>query len=131
MEKKPHIDNSNVVFAARTLTAACHGRAWNNGWWHNPETGEIAKRPVPELLCLIHSEISEALEGFRKDLMDDHLKDRKMLEVELADAVIRIFDMAGGYDLDVAGAIMDKLDYNDRREDHKPENRTKEGGKKI
>lgn len=131
MEKKPHIDNANVVFAARTLTTACHGRAWNNGWWHDPKTGDVVKRPVPELLCLIHSEVSEALEGFRKDLMDDHLPDRKMLEVELADAVIRIFDMAGGYELDVAGAIMDKLAYNDKRADHKPENRAKEGGKKI
>jgi len=131
IEKKPHIDNANVVFAGRTLTAACHGRAWNNGWWHDPKTGEKLIRPVPEMLCLIHSEVSEALEGFRKDLMDDHLTDRKMLEVELADAVIRIFDMAGGLDLDVAGALMEKLSYNDKRADHKPENRAKDGGKKI
>ena len=133
-KKVPH--NMEIVEAARKLTAACHGKAWNNGWWHNPKTGEVVKRPVPELLCLIHSEVSEALEGYRKSkpdapLMDDHLTDRPMLEVELADAVIRIFDMAGGYGLDVAGALMDKLEYNDNRADHKPENRAKEGGKKI
>ena len=131
MEKKTYPDLINVQFSVKTLVAACHGRAWNNGWWHNPATGEAAKRPVPELLCLVHSEISEALEGFRKGLKDDHLPDRDMLEVELADAIIRICDMAGGYGLDLAGAMADKLAYNDDRADHKPENRAKEGGKKI
>jgi DNA-directed RNA polymerase subunit alpha len=59
--------------------------------------------------------------------MDDHLVNRPMLEVELADAVIRILDMAGGLGLDVAGAIAEKLNYNDSRADHKPENRAKDG----
>lgn len=120
-----------TLTAAQTLTDSCHNRAFNNGWWNDPVTGERVVRPVPELLCLIHSEVSEALEGFRKNLMDDHLPSRKMLEVELADAVIRIFDMAGGYDLDIAGAIVEKLNYNDSRADHKPENRAGEHGKKI
>jgi hypothetical protein len=54
-----------------------------------------------------------------------------MLEVELADAVIRIFDMAGGLGLDVGGAIAEKLVYNGKRADHKPENRRDVGGKKF
>lgn len=115
--------------AAYLLTESCHGRAYNNGWWHDPHTGERVEKSVPELLCLIHSEVSEALEGHRKNLMDDHLKDRKMLEVELADAAIRIFDTAGGLGLDIGGAIADKLVYNDERADHKPENRIQDGGK--
>jgi NTP pyrophosphatase (non-canonical NTP hydrolase) len=117
--------------AASLLVRGCHGRAYAAGWWHDPKTGESKARPVPELLCLIHSEISEALEGFRKNLMDDHLPHRKMLEVELADAVIRIFDMCGGYGLDIGGALAEKLEYNSRRADHKPENRAKDGGKSI
>ncbi len=131
MEKKKIIPTLVANSCASDLVDCCHNRAWNNGWWHDLKTGQKICKPVPELLCLVHSEISEALEGFRKDLMDDHLPHRKMLEVELADAVIRIFDMAGGLDLDIAGAIADKLDYNDNRSDHKPENRAKDGGKKI
>lgn len=82
-------------------------------------------------IALIHSEVSEALEGVRKDLMDDHLKDRKMVEVELADAVIRILDMGGAMGLDIAGAIAEKNDYNASRADHKLENRAKQGGKSF
>ena len=80
---------------------------------------------------LIVSEVSEAMEGDRKNLMDDKLPHRPMREVELADAVIRIFDLAGGYNLDIAGAIAEKLAFNAQRPDHKIENRVKEGGKEY
>jgi NTP pyrophosphatase (non-canonical NTP hydrolase) len=66
-------------------------------------------------LALIHSEISEAMEADRKDLMDDKLLHRKGLEVELADAFIRICDMAGGLNMDLGGAIIEKLEYNRNR----------------
>jgi NTP pyrophosphatase (non-canonical NTP hydrolase) len=101
------------------------------GWWTDLKTGEPKDRNKGELLCLIHSEVSEAMEGMRKDLMDDHLPSRKMEEVELADTIIRILDYAGGFGLDVAGAIEEKLEYNKNRLDHKIENRIKDGGKKI
>ena len=71
------------------------------------------------------------MEGHRKSLMDDKLPHRPMLEVELADAVIRIFDMAGGLGLDVAGALVEKLAFNAQRADHKIENRQGEHGKKY
>jgi NTP pyrophosphatase (non-canonical NTP hydrolase) len=77
----------------------------------------------------VHSEISEAMEGDRKDLMDDKLPHRKMREVELADAVIRIFDLAGAYEMDLGEAIAEKMVYNQNRADHKIENRSQSGGK--
>ena len=68
-----------------------------------------------QMLALIHSEISEALEADRKDLMDDKLPNRLGLEVELADAFIRICDMAGGLSMDLGGAVEEKLAYNTTR----------------
>lgn len=106
------------------LVDICHGLAKEAGWHDKP-------REVGTMLALIHSEVSEALEGFRKDLMDDHLTDRKMAEVELADAVIRIFDLAGSQGMDLGGALVEKLEYNTRRLDHKKENREQENGKKF
>lgn len=121
------------------LVKEIHENNVKAGWWTNLETGEDLrsavgekpKRNVPEMLCLVHSEVSEAMEGFRKNLMDDKLPHRTMLEVELADAVIRICDMCGGLGLDLEGAINEKLAFNKVREDHQLNSRLSENGKKF
>lgn len=113
------------------MVKECHGRAVRAGWFTNIETGEPLDRNVPEMLCLIHSEVSEALEGYRKDLNDTHLPNRKMIEVELADTLIRIFDLCGYLKLDVGQSYAEKLCYNATRLDHKLETRKAAGGKKI
>lgn len=125
--------NENLDHAANinALCAEIHADNIAAGWWTDLKTGEsiVATRNVPEMLCLIHSEISEAMEGHRKDLMDDKLPHRKMMEVELADAVIRIFDLAGSRGYDLGGAIQEKRAFNKNRADHKIENRLAVGGK--
>ncbi len=103
----------------------------NLNWWRDPATGAPKERNVGELLMLCVSELAEAMEGARKGLPDDHLPHRKMIEVELADCIIRIFDMAGGLGLDLGGAFVEKCSYNRERADHKPENRVKAGGKQF
>lgn len=113
----------------RGMTEFCHKR--NIKWWQDPATGLPIERNVGELLCLIHSEISEAMEGHRKGLMDDKLPKRPMIEVELADALIRIFDLAGGLKLDLAGAWKDKMEFNSTRKDHSFEARIAPSGKKY
>ena len=102
----------------------CHSDSKEAGWYD----GELN---VAEKLCLIHSEVSEAMEGARKDLMDDHLTHRKMVEVELADAVIRIADLSAALGLDLGGAIVEKIEYNKSRSDHKRSSRSKANGKKF
>jgi NTP pyrophosphatase (non-canonical NTP hydrolase) len=106
----------------------CH--AANQTWWHDPVTGEKLTRNKGELLMLMVSEIAEAMEGERKGLMDDKLPHRAMAEVELADALIRIFDYAGAFGYDLEGAVQEKMTYNANRADHQPEARLKAGGKK-
>lgn len=103
----------------------------NEKWWHDLETGEPLNRNVGEMLMLMVSELAEAMEGDRKNLMDDHLPHRQMVEVELADALIRILDFAAGKGLDIGGAFVEKMAYNAKREDHKRENRLAPNGKKY
>lgn len=105
--------------------------AANIKWWQDMHTGEPLKRNKGELLMLMVSEIAEAMEGERKDLMDDKLPHRKMAEVELVDAIIRILDYAGAFGYDLQGAFDEKMAYNAHREDHKHEARRIAGGKQF
>lgn len=75
------------------------------------------------------SELAEAMEGHRKNLMDDKLPHRKMFEVELVDALVRIFDMASVLVSDLGGVFVEKMEYNRTRKDHTNEARLAEGGK--
>lgn len=127
----------HVKDAGNDLQFYCHKA--NAKWWFDLETGQDI-RTWPEAqfkawvgakLMLIVTEVAEAMEGWRKGVMDDHLPERSMLEVELADAVIRIGDLAGGLKLDLGGAIAEKMAYNAQRADHKIENRLAAGGKSI
>ena len=86
-----------------------HRNAKTKGFWD----GQIN---VGEKLALIHAEISEALEAYRRNNPpDDKLPEYNSATVELADAVIRIMDLAGGMDMDLAGAIVAKVEYNKGR----------------
>jgi len=117
----------------------CHLDSFHAGWWETPDGKNLRAEArsgspygaalVAQKIALIHSEVSEAMEGHRKGLPDDHLPDRSMIEVELADALIRIGDLAGALGLDVAGAVREKLAYNKQRLDHKKSSRQAAGGK--
>lgn len=90
------------------LAREIHQNNKNKGFWDT-------RREIPELIALMHSELSEALEADRKGLMDDKLVNRLGIEVELADCIIRILDTCGAYGFDIDGAIQEKLAYNKTR----------------
>ncbi len=100
-------------------------------WYRDPATGEKINRNVGECLMLMVSEIAEAMEGHRKGLRDDKLPHRSMFEVELADLLIRTFDLAGEHRLDLDGAVREKMRFNAKRADHTNESRLALGGKRY
>lgn len=119
------------------LVYACHGASMRAGWWINPRTGVDARdNPMcfSQKLMLTVSELAESMEGDRKGLQDDKLPQYPMRIVELADAAIRIFDLAGAYIKPEDGftfgeVLAAKLAFNAVRPDHKAEARAAAGGK--
>lgn len=125
------LGNPVDMAAGRLNNFAALCRQANDKWWHDPATGERIERNKGELLMLMVSEIAEAMEGERKNLMDDKLPHRRMAEVELADALIRIFDYCGEFYPDVGTAFVEKMAYNSCRKDHTAEERLKKNGKRF
>lgn len=125
-------NSDHVAPAVASLVEAAHGASLAAGWWHDQQTGalyELTPAIVAQKLMLIVSEVSDAMEGHRKSLMDDKLPHRPMMEVELADAMIRIADLAGRLGFDLGGAVAEKMAFNRVRPDHKLEARQGVGGK--
>ena len=134
MNDKIEYDLESIESAVNELVKVSHGASYNAGWHHNIETGELnetTQELVGDKLMLIVTEVAEAKEGFRKNLKDDKLPHRDMCEVELADVIIRVGDLAGRLGYDLGGAVKEKLEFNANREDHKIENRKGVNGKKT
>ena len=111
--------------AVNTLQYRCYKAARDAGWW------DAERHPFTfsNKLMLTVSELAEAMEADRKGLKDDKLPHRDGREVELADALIRICDLAGAYGFDLGGAVEEKMAYNLSRQDHTREHRAAFGGK--
>lgn len=107
---------SKKELTIRELIKQAHATAVNKGWWEQLDSTDI--KCIPEKLALVHSEISEALEAYRADLLYtvfDAGGKPKGFPSELADAVIRIADLCGRFDIDLTRAIRIKMQYNKKR----------------
>ena len=124
-------DEHDAYTGLRMAQHLAHKTATDAGWYADPATGQPVQRNFGEVVALMHSELSEALEADRKGLMDDKLPHRDGREVEFADCIIRILDTAAAMGLDVAGAFIEKNRYNRQRADHKLAARAEAGGKKY
>jgi len=96
----------------KDIVTEAHAAAITKGWYDG-------ERNIPELLALIHSEISEALEEYRRGDMATYYREGNAkpegFAIEIADAVIRIADLCGYIKIDLESAIETKMAYNRTR----------------
>jgi hypothetical protein len=102
---------ASFIRAYNELAAIIHDDNVRKGFWPKVKSS----RNVGEAFMLVVSEIGEAMEADRKDLQDQHLPHLKGVEVEMADAIIRVMDLGQGLQWQVAEALRQKLLYNRSR----------------
>lgn len=106
---------STFVRAWADVAKRVHDTANANGFWDEAKTNDL-NLVISSKLCLVHSEISEGLEAVRHGQpADDKLVQHPALGVEMADAIIRLMDLATFLNIDLPTIIEDKVRYNKSR----------------
>ena len=91
------------------LAELCNRISTIKGFW---EEGQ--ERNKAEMIALMHSELSEALEVLRTNPNDYSQKANgcTVLEEEMADVIIRVLDFCDGFNLNITKAVIRKMEYN-------------------
>lgn len=102
-------ERQGFVISFDAVARQVHETAKAKGWWDKP-------RNDGEALCLIHAEVSEALEALRAgNPADDKIPTYSGVEAELADVIIRIMDLSAARGWQVAEALIAKIEMNKTR----------------
>ena len=121
------VTNDDVFVSAwEYMQRKAHTNAINKGWWEKRDKavevlnaaglGAYGKQLVmSQAILLEHCELSEGVEGMRKDLKDDKCPEFDMVVVEHADVIIRMLDLAEKNQWPLAEAIIAKMKMNEGR----------------
>ena len=98
-------DSSGITsdYPLNTLSGVCNKISVEHGFWE-------ASTNILEKICLVHTELSEAAEEYRQKNFN-----QAAFTEELADTLIRIFDLSGHMGLDLDKAVNDKIEINKAR----------------
>jgi len=126
--EKPDPEQDDRWYYLRAIIEDCHTNAKNKGWWDKYGQGAQADRVLhdfkPDIiaakLMLVSGELGEALEEVRDGnpgfyYAPDGSGKPEGVGVELADVVIRVFDLASWLGIDLADMIRLKMEYNRTR----------------
>jgi len=124
-------EKADFIYIMELVAGLIHENAKEKGFWeardlvyylfgeqhinHN-ERDRLLTESKLSSLCKVHEEISEAVDGIKKEEMSVKLPGFTSEEEELADAVIRILDYGRAHDLELSQAIVKKMEFNKSRE---------------